>query len=93
MILLVSFISYRTSVAESGYSGGCICGLFVVAGGLSVLLYRPWRRRIDRRRESLLRNRNVVVQDGTMSPASVDDAGNHAGGRMARKLPDPPMTK
>jgi high-affinity nickel-transport protein len=31
-------------------SGGAICGAFVVFGGLSVLLYKPWRRRIDRKR-------------------------------------------
>ncbi|KAH7558819.1 high affinity nickel transport protein nic1 [Bipolaris maydis] len=30
--------------------GGAICGAFVVFGGLSVLLYKPWRRRIDKKR-------------------------------------------
>ncbi|KAF2808861.1 NicO-domain-containing protein, partial [Mytilinidion resinicola] len=30
--------------------GGVICGSFVVFGGLSVLLYKPWRRRVDRKR-------------------------------------------
>ncbi|OCK81088.1 NicO-domain-containing protein, partial [Lepidopterella palustris CBS 459.81] len=30
--------------------GGAICGSFVLFGGLSVLLYKPWRRRVDRRR-------------------------------------------
>jgi nickel/cobalt transporter (NiCoT) family protein len=30
--------------------GGGICGAFVVFGALSVILYRPWRRRVDRRR-------------------------------------------
>ncbi|RAR13036.1 high affinity nickel transport protein nic1 [Stemphylium lycopersici] len=30
--------------------GGAICGTFIVFGGLSVLLYKPWRRRIDNRR-------------------------------------------
>lgn len=34
--------------------GGAICGSFVFFGGLSVLLYKPWRRRIDRKRESCL---------------------------------------
>jgi high-affinity nickel-transport protein len=29
--------------------GGAICGSFVVLGGLSVLLYRPWRRWMGRR--------------------------------------------
>jgi high-affinity nickel-transport protein len=31
-------------------SGGAICGTFIVFGGLSVLLYGPWRRRVDRKR-------------------------------------------
>ncbi|KAH8653197.1 high-affinity nickel-transport protein-domain-containing protein [Tricladium varicosporioides] len=31
--------------------GGSICGTFVVIGGLSVICYKPWRRRVDRRRE------------------------------------------
>ena len=29
--------------------GGSICGLFVVVGLGSVLVYRPWRKRMDRR--------------------------------------------
>ncbi|KAK3682234.1 high-affinity nickel-transport protein-domain-containing protein [Podospora appendiculata] len=29
--------------------GGSICGIFVVAGLGSVVLYKPWRRRMDRR--------------------------------------------
>jgi hypothetical protein len=28
--------------------GGAICGAFVIFGGLSVMLYKPWRRRVDR---------------------------------------------
>ncbi len=30
--------------------GGAICGSFIVSAVVSVLLYKPWRRRIDRRR-------------------------------------------
>lgn len=29
--------------------GGSICGCFLVVGGLSVVLYRPWRRRMARK--------------------------------------------
>lgn len=29
--------------------GGSICGLFLVIGASSVLVYRPWRRRMDHR--------------------------------------------
>ncbi|KAF7443139.1 HoxN High-affinity nickel permease [Pyrenophora tritici-repentis] len=32
--------------------GGAICGTFILFGGLSVLLYKPWRRRIDKKRVS-----------------------------------------
>jgi len=30
--------------------GGAICGTFVFSGIVSVLVYKPWRRRIDQRR-------------------------------------------
>ena len=30
--------------------GGSICGAFVVFGCASVLLYKPWRRRVDKQR-------------------------------------------
>jgi high-affinity nickel-transport protein len=30
--------------------GGAICGSFVLFGLASVILYRPWRRRVDRKR-------------------------------------------
>ncbi|KAL9104967.1 MAG: hypothetical protein Q9163_000139 [Psora crenata] len=42
-----------------GAKGGAICCSFVVFGGLSALVYRPWRRRIDRKRQS----RNPVRSD------------------------------
>lgn len=29
--------------------GGAICGSFIVFGGLSVVLYKPWRRYVERR--------------------------------------------
>ncbi|KZF21492.1 NicO-domain-containing protein [Xylona heveae TC161] len=32
--------------------GGAICGSFIFFGALSVVLYGPWRRRVDRRRMS-----------------------------------------
>jgi high-affinity nickel-transport protein len=33
--------------------GGAICASFVVFGGISVLCYKPWKRRVGRRREKL----------------------------------------
>lgn len=41
--------------------GGSICGCFLVFGCLSVLLYKPWRRRIDR--ERTLDTPETVVDD------------------------------
>ncbi|KAJ9622746.1 hypothetical protein H2203_006397 [Taxawa tesnikishii (nom. ined.)] len=37
-------------------AGGAICGSFVVFGLLSFVLYRPWRRRVNRKREALRRD-------------------------------------
>ncbi|KAF1987895.1 high affinity nickel transport protein nic1 [Aulographum hederae CBS 113979] len=34
--------------------GGAICGSFLFFGALSVLLYKPWRRRVDRKRAAML---------------------------------------
>lgn len=46
--------SLDTSIRGSHLAGGAICGAFVVFGGLSVLLYKPWRRRVDKKRLSNL---------------------------------------
>lgn len=48
--------------------GGAICGSFVVFGLLSVALYKPWRRRIDRRRR-------ILSQPDTLQS---DEEGNSA---------------
>jgi len=32
--------------------GGCVCASFVLGGGLSLLLYKPWRNRVDRKRHA-----------------------------------------
>jgi len=42
--------------------GGGICGSFIFFGGLSVLVYGPWRRRVDRKRQRI---------------AAVEDSGYH----------------
>lgn len=42
--------------------GGSICGLFVIAGGLSIVLYKPWRRRVDRK-QRLLTGGDVELVD------------------------------
>lgn len=58
--------------------GGSICGVFVVVGLGSILVYRPWRRRVERRNERLTAaaaaNGNNDDEsdnaDGTERPAS-----------------------
>ncbi|THW23580.1 NicO-domain-containing protein [Aureobasidium pullulans] len=43
-------------VASDNYDiiGGAICGSFVVFGVISAILYRPWRRRVDAKRNALV---------------------------------------
>lgn len=44
------------SVAGDNYDiiGGAICGSFVIFGALAVLLYKPWRTRVERYRASVV---------------------------------------
>lgn len=35
-------------------TGGAICGSFVVFGVLAAVVYRPWRRRIDAKRNAMV---------------------------------------
>jgi len=52
--------------------GGSICGSFVVFGILSVILYRPWRQRMDRRRRRVtIEGNELQVSDNK----TVDDKG------------------
>jgi nickel/cobalt transporter (NiCoT) family protein len=55
VIGVIQLLSLVRNVAEpSDYYdviGAAICASFIVFGGLSVLLYSPWRRYIDKRRE------------------------------------------
>lgn len=37
-------------------SGGSVCGSFVVFGLIGVVCYKPWRRRVDARRDALKRS-------------------------------------
>lgn len=43
--------------------GGSICGLFLVVGLGSVLVYKPWRRRMDRKRERAQLEEGVLRAD------------------------------
>lgn len=49
-ILLVSCSRHPPPSRANAFEGGAICGAFVVFGGLSVFLYKPWRRRVDKKR-------------------------------------------
>lgn len=40
--------------------GGAICGSFLVFGGLAVSCYKPWRRRVDKPRESILAEECII---------------------------------
>lgn len=43
--------------------GGSICGLFLVVGLGSVVVYRPWRKRMDRRARVVLDDEDDNVED------------------------------
>ncbi|KAG6300517.1 hypothetical protein E4U09_006797 [Claviceps aff. purpurea] len=51
--------------------GGSICGLFLLVGVLSMLLYLPWRRRMDRRH----RGSGLVAGEGEDSERAEDCEG------------------
>ncbi|KAK6210053.1 Ni2+/Co2+ transporter transition metal uptake transporter [Colletotrichum tabaci] len=70
--------------------GGSICGLFVVVGLGSVLVYRPWRRRVEKRSEE----RAVLVPEeerglgtGTGAGAGSSYGTVTAGGPTLKKGP------
>ncbi|CAO1603485.1 hypothetical protein XANCAGTX0491_007072 [Xanthoria calcicola] len=67
--------------------GGGICGSFVVFGALSILLYKPWRKRFDKRRRSYHQSEHEpeadeMTEEAVRVPIEVDDHGNLAGGSM-----------
>jgi high-affinity nickel-transport protein len=70
-ILLVSVATLQRD-SQLMISGGAICGTFVVFGGLSVILYKPWRRRIDKKR---VRNAHFepLPQDLVATPRDADE--------------------
>jgi high-affinity nickel-transport protein len=54
--------------------GGSICGLFLLVGLGSVLVYKPWRRRMDRKaarsaEASQLPNPDALLADAPRGPA------------------------
>ena len=55
--------------------GGSICGVFVVVGLGSIIVYKPWRRRVERRNRALASAADEGLQDdlGPASPLSTDE--------------------
>ena len=51
--------------------GGGICSSFIVLGGLSVLLYKPWRRRTDYGRQ--IRHQPQQLQDDEKTGTVVEN--------------------
>ncbi|QPH02536.1 hypothetical protein C2857_006747 [Epichloe festucae Fl1] len=49
--------------------GGSICGIFLLVGIVAVILYRPWRRRMDRRDHGLATAEEESIHDSE-DPAS-----------------------
>ncbi|CAF3471595.1 unnamed protein product [Fusarium graminearum] len=60
--------------------GGSICGVFAVVGLLSIFLYKPWRRRVEKpKSQTLIGSHDGVIQ-GTLSPeASPSPLSDHTG--------------
>ena len=54
--------------------GGSICGVFVVVGLGSVIAYKPWRRRMERRNRALASAIDEGLDDteGALSPSCED---------------------
>lgn len=49
--------------------GGSICGVFVVVGLGSILAYRPWRRRMERRNRALASAVDEGIEDTERPPS------------------------
>jgi high-affinity nickel-transport protein len=49
--------------------GGSICGVFLLVGLGSVFVYKPWRRRVERKQQALGQEQEGLFRDGT-SPIS-----------------------
>lgn len=50
--------------------GGSICGVFLLVGIVSMILYRPWRRRMDRRHQRLAAAAEEDMDHDSEGPAS-----------------------
>ena len=62
------------AVAGAHYDviGGAICGSFIVFGGVSVLVYRPWRRRIEERRQTRYQRQQTKMNEEPGTGCEID---------------------
>ncbi|KAH8176587.1 high-affinity nickel-transport protein [Sarocladium implicatum] len=66
--------------------GGCICATFVIVGVGSILVYRPWRRRMDNQRAAAADDENA----GSHPYAPVPSSGISRPGDQPDEGPDSP---
>lgn len=66
--------------------GGSICGLFLLVGIGSVFVYKPWRRRMDRRNGAMTPDGEVIHDDETRA---LDEASLGRSGDLVE--PTPPL--
>jgi len=57
--------------------GGCICGVFVVVGLGSILVYKPWRRKMDKKTGSRVVGDDALL-DQPQSPSISTPPPGHA---------------
>jgi len=72
-IFLVPFLldPFHSGISDGETLGASICGCFVFFGALSVVLYKPWRRWIDRcRTRAFLQSEENNIEDGDGSPSN-----------------------
>jgi len=55
--------------------GGCICGVFLLVGVGSILVYRPWRRRQERRMQGRMANEEPVEDPSDDLPVPTPSTG------------------
>lgn len=76
----------QTAYKLNQFLGGAICGSFVVFGILSAILYRPWRKHVDAKRNALIRPYDGDEFDMT-EPRNAE--GTHGEPELIQEAPEP----
>jgi high-affinity nickel-transport protein len=60
--------------------GGSICGVFLLVGLGSVFVYRPWRRRVERKQQAFSQEQEGLFRDGPspISPSTESEPSAYA---------------